>query len=52
LEIRSVLEHALFLIATDDNVVEGAGEFDAGLAGHETRIVNNAGNVNITALLA
>lgn len=48
LEIRSILEYALFLVAADDDVVEGAGEFDAGLAGHGARIANHDGNVMVS----
>jgi len=33
LEVGLVLENALFLVAADNDVVEGAGELDAGFAG-------------------
>jgi hypothetical protein len=52
LEIRWILKNAPFLVAANDDVIEGAGKFDAGLSRHVARITNNAGNVNITALQA
>jgi hypothetical protein len=50
LEIRSILKHALFLVSADNDVIEGAGKFDAGFARHGETIANKRGNVNITAL--
>ena len=37
LEVRDILEHALLLVAANDDVVEGAGEFYAGLKRHGAR---------------
>jgi hypothetical protein len=35
LEIGGVLEYALFLVSTNNDVIEGAVIFDARLAGHD-----------------
>jgi hypothetical protein len=52
LKISGVFENTLLLIAPDDNVVEGAGEFYAGFARHETSIADRTGNVNISSFQA
>jgi hypothetical protein len=49
LEIGGILEHALFLVSPDDDVVEGAGELDARFAGHGVTIAEWTRDVNIPA---
>jgi hypothetical protein len=49
LEIRRVFEDSLFLISTNDDMIERAGKLDAGLAGHGIKIAERSLNVNIPA---
>ncbi len=46
LVVRPVLEDFLFLIAAGDDMVEGAGKFDAGLSWHDGRIADLRKGVN------
>jgi hypothetical protein len=48
--VNNVLEYPLPLVPADDDVIESAGVFDAGLAGHGGMIAKRAGNVKILIL--
>lgn len=48
LEIGRVLENALFLIASDNNVVESAGKLDAWFACHEARLSKQVERVKMS----
>ena len=52
LKIHGILENALLLVAADDDVVEGTGEFYAGFARHGRKIANRQEDINISSFQA
>jgi hypothetical protein len=46
LVVLLILEDLLFLVSAGDNVIKGAGVFDAGFAGHRKKIANRHEGVN------
>jgi hypothetical protein len=50
LEVRLVLEDALFLVAADDDVIESTGVFNAWLAGHGERVAEENKDVNFSSI--
>jgi len=46
LKVRLVLEDALFLVSTGDDMIERTNVFDTGFSCHAGRVAEDSGNVN------